>query len=248
MLAEDQPPANRLQRAQTAALELLRWLRQQKASCRVGLLAFAGSARMLCPPTGDLQHVERVVADLHVESLGTMGRLTDQPANPLGTSFQGVERVLEQWTLSNPEAIPYTEVMVLSDGDDLNATVVETKLPFRLHAWAVGDGSKAWPIPQASGYLMTTPSSGTTAERVMTQRHSERLQQWVSATGGKVLVEDGTSSPLVVWWQQQAQREVRPLQSQARLIPIDRSHWFLGAAGLLLLAEACWGGARLQRW
>lgn len=248
MLAEDQPPVNRLQRAQTAAQELLHWLPQHKASCRVGLLAFAGSGRILCPPTSDLHHVERVVADLHVESLGMMGRLTDQPANPVGTSFQAVEKVLEQWTISNPEAVPYTEVMVLSDGDDLNAAVVESKLPFRLNAWAVGDGTKAWPIPHASSYLMTTPPSGEAALRVLTQRHAERLQQWVAGTGGTVLVEDGTPRPLVAWWQQQAQQAVRPLQSQARLIPVDSSHWFVGLAGLLLLAESCWGGARIQRW
>jgi Ca-activated chloride channel family protein len=242
MLAEDQPPTNRLQRAQAAANELLRWLRTQKAPCRVGLIAFAGAARIVSPPTSDLLHVEQLVARLHPESLGPAGRLGDQTL--LGTSFQAVERVLEQWALSQPEAVPYTEVLVLSDGDDLNSTVNETRLPYRMHAWAVGDAKQGWPIPQGTGFLMT---SNGTSQRVLTQQHAERLQQWL-ASKGTVLVEDGTPQPLVLWWQHQQSGEVRPLQSQARLVPIDRTHWFLALAGLLLLAEAWWGGARVQRW
>lgn len=250
MLAEDQPPRSRLSRAQQAAEELLEYLRKKQSATRVGLVVFAGQARILCPPTDDLDHVTQLIHDLTTESLGENGRIVDEQGTAIGTSFTSLMQLLNQWAKTNQAESEFTDGIILSDGDDLMpGDLTSLKAPFRLAALAIGDSSRDWPIPLGNGYVMTTEAATQVSQRAMTRRHEERLKQLIEPTGGKLIVEDAGLQPLVRWWQQESSTlPVRSLQSQVRMIPTNRAGWLLGIAGVFLLIELAWGGAKQRSW
>jgi len=252
MLAEDRPPLSRLQRARQAILELLTALRQEKSQTRVGLIVFAGNARLLSPPTLDLQHIQQLVEGLSPESLGMFGRLKQLQDGTVGTSLASLVPLLQSWDKLHSANRESIECLVISDGDDLGTTLEETlwsNVPYRVHAWAVGDATKAWPIPFQSGYLMLDKNDGSAPERVLTQRRDDILSSLIRLKSGSFQSENGSPQPLVDWWQKQAgEVPTYLLESQARIQPINRSAWLIGVSGIILLLEVTFGGARQRRW
>jgi hypothetical protein len=247
MLAEDRPPLSRLQRAQEMMLELVTSLEKSKSPTRLGLIAFAGNAKLVSPPTLDLEHIRHLVNSLSTESLGPLGRLQVKEEQAIGTSFASVVPLLKTWDGLHAGDQASIDCLLISDGDDLNATVDETLwsgVPYRLHALGIGDASKPWPIPQANGFLMIEKPDGT-KERALTQRRDEPLIAITKLKTGSFLSENGTL--LSDWWQG-VETPIRPLESQTRIQPINRSDWLVGIAGVLLLLEVAWGGVRQRRW
>lgn len=251
MLAEDQPPRSRLVRAKEALVELLDHLDAIHSTARVGLIVFAGNARLLCPPTEDRAHVLQLIRDLSTESLGSVGRLTETPGSAIGTSLGSVLQLLSGWAKQAPHDRDFTDCLILTDGDDLNSNAdvmasMKATVPYRIHSYAVGDAGRDWPIPQGNGYLMVTNPSTSLTERALTRRHDELLRQ---LTSGTLIVENNSPKPLVTWWKKEmADLPTRILQSQTRQVPVDRAAWFLGLAGLLTFIELAWGGARRREW
>jgi hypothetical protein len=251
MLAEDRPPLSRLQRSKQAMLELIATLQQTKSQTRVGLIAFAGNSKLLSPPTLDLQHIQQLIEGLSTESLGTLGRLQTVQENSIGTSFSAVVPLLKTWDALHADARESIEGILISDGDDLSDGVDESlwnSVPYRIHAFAIGDSSKAWPIPYKNGYLMVEKADGT-SERVLTQRRDESLTTIAKLRSGSFLGENGASQALVDWWRKQSsETPTRLLESQSRVQPIPRTVWLVGIAGILLLLEVAFGGVRQRRW
>ncbi|HQR06810.1 MAG TPA: VWA domain-containing protein [Gemmatales bacterium] len=252
MLAEDQPPLSRLTRAKRYALQLIDYLNTSHATTRVGLAVFAGNARLLCPPTEDRDHLAQLIRDLTPDSLGTQSRITEANGLSIGTSFGSVARLLVEWNLSDPTARDFTDYLIISDGDDLTGkidTAPFTNAGLQIHAMAVGDPTLDWPIPQGNSYLMMTdPQTGLT-QRAVTRRQDAVLKTLTDATTGTLIVEDNSPAPVVTWWQGAvSQRPTRPLQSQARQMPTNQAGWILGLAGIFMLMELGYGGARRREW
>lgn len=254
MLAEDQPPLSRLVRAQNALLELLGHLDATRSTARLGVVVFAGQTRLLCPPTEDRRHLEQVIRDLTTESLGMAGRLTDDQGSAIGTSLGSVAKWLAQWARDNGADREFTQCLIISDGDDLSARTdarlnIWASVPYRVHAYAIGDGTKDWPIPQGSSYLMTVDAATGKSERALTRRQDEVLREVTENRGGTLILEDNRPRPLVTWWDRDmALLPTRVLQNQTRQAPINRADWLLAAAGFFLLFECALGGARRREW
>lgn len=252
MLAEDQPPVNRLTRAKRYVLQWLDYLNATHAPTRVGLAVFAGNARLLCPPTEDRDHLAQLIRDLTPDSLGTVSRTAETNGGIIGTSFASVAKLLEEWIQSDPAARDYTDFLIISDGDDLSGkldTTLFTSAGLQVNALAVGDPNRDWPIPQGNGYLMMVDAQTGSNKRALTRRQDEVLKTLTEASSGTLILEDNSPAPVVTWWQGAISgRPIRPLQSQARQMPVNRAGWFLGIAGLLLLIEIIVGGARRREW
>lgn len=252
MLAEDQPPMNRLTRAKRYALQLIDYLKSSHATTRVGLAVFAGNARLLCPPTEDRDHLAQLIRDLTPESLGIQTRIIEANGLSIGTSFASVAKLLAEWSRSDPSAQEFTDYLIISDGDDLSGkldTSPFTTAGLQINAMAIGDPSRDWPIPQENSYLMmNNPQTGKT-QRALTRRQDAALISLTEATTGTLILEDNTPAPVVTWWQGNlSQRPKRALQSQARQMPTNQAGWLVGLAVILMLLELAFGGARRREW
>ena len=252
MLAEDQPPQSRLTRAKRYSLQLLDYLNASQATTRVGLAVFAGNAQLLCPPTEDRDHLTQLIRHLSPDSLGTQGRTTELNGVAIGTSFTSVAKLLTEWIRLDPSSQEFTDFLIISDGDDLSGKIdasTFTSPSLQVYALAVGDPSRDWPIPQGNSFLMMDDVQTSNKVRALTRRRDDVLATLTEATSGTLILEDTSPAPLVTWWQGAIkQRPTRQLHSQARQIPVNRAGWFLGFAGLLLLIELAFGGARRREW
>jgi Ca-activated chloride channel family protein len=252
MLAEDRPPASRLFRAKRDIEQLLENLQQRRAQVRIGIGIFAGNARMLCPPTEDLEHVRKVVQEMGPDSFGPAGRLAE--TEPVGTSFRNAVNLGVDWLKKNPADEPFTDFLLLSDGDDVGGNVAEgtriaQEAKLTLHVLGIGDSQRDWPIPLKNGYLMTANPQTAVQERVLTRRHDEQLQRLASHTGGKLFLEEVEAEPIVAWWSERiAAKPRRALESITRQVPVNRAEWLLGIVSLLLVLEVGFGGARRREW
>ncbi len=254
MLAEDRPPLSRLQRVKIALLQLLDHVQQRGDPTRLGIAIFAGNARFLCPPTEDLEHLRKVVAEMSPESFGPLGRLPDAQPSPAGTSFRRAVVLAAEWFKANPLDEPYTDLLLITDGDDVgddleSAGKLAQENKLVIHTLGVGDSSRDWPIPQGSGFLMTMNHQTGVQERALTRRHDALLRAFAQSTVGRLILEESRSQPVVSWWQEEVTTQpARPLQSRARQVPVDRSWIFTGIGLLLLTLELTWGGARRREW
>jgi len=252
MLAEDQPPDNRLTRAKRYALQLLDQLTTTHSTARVGLAIFAGNARLICPPTEDRDHLAELIRDLSPESLGMQGRTIESNGAVIGTSFSGVAKLLTEWIHSDPSSQGFIDYLLITDGDDLSGkidTAAFTAAGLQMNALAVGDPSRDWPIPQGNSFLMMDDPQTGNKVRALTRRRDDVLTTLTDATAGTLILEDNSPAPVVTWWQSAiSARPTRPLQSQARQMPVNRADWFLAFAGVLMLLELAFGGARSREW
>ena len=252
MLAEDQPPQSRLTRAKHYAIQLLDHLTISHSTTRVGIAVFAGKARLLCPPTEDHDHLQHLLHDLDTESLGMQGRTTDSAAGIIGTSFAALAQLLTDWSHTNPDAIDFTDYLILSDGDDLSGRVdsapfIAARVPF--YALAIGDDTRDWPIPQGNQYLMTIDPTTNTATRALTRRRDETLRTLTDATHGSLILEDNSPQPVIAWWQRTISTlPGRIIQTQQRTIPLNQGAWLLTLGVILLFLELAYGGPRRRDW
>jgi Ca-activated chloride channel family protein len=252
MLAEDRPPASRLLRAKQSIEQLLTNLQQRRDATRIGIGIFAGNARILCPPTEDLEHVRQVVQDMGPDSFGPSGRL--QENEPAGTSFRSAVSLAADWLKKNSEDEPFIDCLLISDGDDVGGDTSEAigiaeGAKLTLNVLGIGDAQRDWPIPVKNGYLMTPNPQTGVQERVLTRRHDEQLKQLALHTGGKVVLEESESEPIVTWWSENsAGHPRRALESITRQVPVSRTDWLLVLVSFLLVVEVCFGGTRKRDW
>ncbi|HMO35680.1 MAG TPA: VWA domain-containing protein, partial [Gemmatales bacterium] len=140
MLAEDDPPDNRLARSRQAIDYLLLQLESQTLNTRLGIIVFAGNARILTPPTFDYQHVRYLLGNLSTESLGSLGRIQEQDDQALGTCFSSILPILEQWNSLHLTERANIQCLLISDGDDLQKWDDNPwkMCPYTIHCYAVG--------------------------------------------------------------------------------------------------------------
>jgi Ca-activated chloride channel family protein len=242
MLAEDRPPRSRLSRAQ-AQLHALADTSQRRGGYRLGLIVFAGQAKVLCHLTDDYDAFRFAVDDADPEVLGSGERIGyKEDGTSYGTSLRHALELAA--TTHDPRFRGYQEVLVISDGDDLAGDwragiEAATKAGLPVHTLAVGDAGRDAFIPSGrtdAPYLLYE------WQRVRTRRQDAVLQEISRLTGGSFRSEDQEAQPLVRWFLTNVLAQpVHEWTEDQRPLPLERYAWFFGAGLLLLVIEMVLG-------
>jgi Ca-activated chloride channel family protein len=234
MLAET---PNRLQRAQTALLDLVQAL-QKGGGHRVGLVVFAGKAKLLCPLTHDYDHFRSALEEK------LEGEPFDPDLGPAAGSGGAPEESGTRIGLGLHEAIRFhgkhqgaRDILLLSDGDD----------PARDGEWQYGiDEAREQGIPVFTVGLGDPDDAAVIriggivqqfeGKEVQTRLEEAPLRQIAQQTGGQYIPARTRALPLGQVYLDLVAGQVRREQSDD-ILPVYRQRypWFLVPAFVLLV-------------
>jgi Ca-activated chloride channel family protein len=235
MLAEDVAP-NRLARAKADIRDLVTSL-ERAGGFRVGLIAFAERASLLCPLTSDYRCFEEELRRASLETLRLRGDPGADDGTQLALALRRAERAI------NPETAKYTDVLLISDGDDmakdtLAAAEALGKMDIAVHTLGLGDPVKGALIPVRGrdGQITHLRYRG---ELVRTRLEEAVLKSIAEKTGGRYLAEGTGYLELDrIFRAILTDKEKRELQTQSQMrLGIHRYQWFLIPALALVLLE-----------
>jgi Ca-activated chloride channel family protein len=244
MLAEDVQPS-RLERARADLRELAASL-QERGGYRVGLIAFADRASVLCPLTFDYRAFDEELRNVSLENLRLRGDAGGERGTQIGTALRRVMRTIDK------DQAGYTDVVLFSDGEDMEPDTLAgadelAKLGVRVHAVGVGDPSQGSLIPVADthGQRSYLKYQG---ELVRTRLDENVLREIARRTGGEyVAARTGNVELGPVFTALLMDRPSRELNSGGQSqVWVHRYQWFVLPAVLLLLLELTWGDARIK--
>jgi Ca-activated chloride channel family protein len=227
MLAEDAPP-NRLARAKAEIAQLVGKLERH----RVGLVAFAGRAAMLCPLTPDHSFFTTVLAAVDTRSAGRGGTRVGEA---IKTAVRGF-----------PAGQGAKLIVLITDGDDQDPYSEDAAKLARdagIKVVAIGLGSET-----GSEITLTDPQTGAKTKLmyegkpVISKLDGDRLRKVALVTEG-AYIPAGTSA---VDLESIMKTHVAPMVSAAvasaqRVIPAERYSWLV-LASLGFLLAALWVG------
>jgi Ca-activated chloride channel homolog len=245
MLAGDVLP-NRVERARQA-VEHLSYAVQQRGGHRLGLVAFAGRARLVCPLTHDYDHFRAALAELDASSLPA--DLQPQgPDAPSGTRIGAALRTAVD--AHEPRSRGYQDIILLSDGDD----------PARDEEWRDGveaAHSRGIPVhtvgvgnPEAGSQI---PGRGSEplrhqSELVLTRLEEQPLRLIAEGTGGIYIPARTDRLPLGELFRTCVEsRATHDNPDDALPLYRQRYPWFLGSAFLFLSLEMLLGSRRKEK-
>lgn len=240
MLCEDVYP-NRLERARQDLLALADDL-ERRGGWRIGLIAFADRAALLCPLTTDFPHFREALKEADLEAL----RLRpDVLASDRGTNLTAaLQRVLRALPKSHePGASSWDVLLVCDGGDTLDEAAHWTaeelaRRGVRCLTVGVGDPNRSSPIPVRGkdGALAWLSHEG---EVVRVQLEAEPLREIARATSGAYIAAETEPMPTRAVVDLLETQPLRPKDaSQSSRLPIHRYWWFVVPALLALLVEA----------
>jgi hypothetical protein len=212
----------RMHRARAALLDLADHLRS-RGGTRVGLLAFAGTPRVLCPLTHDLDHFREVVESLD--------ELAPPPGLGRGTRIGAALLAAVEW----PGCRAERDILLLSDGDDpardgewRNGIRAAREAGVAVHVVAIGDASRE--------HLIRTPTGWLTYQEkeVRTRLEVAPLQRLANETQGEWLLA-GTRSPDLPAFYERVARAATADSPDAVPVYHARQMWFLVPAFVVLL-------------
>jgi len=223
MLAEDAAP-NRLERAKAEIARMARELRGH----RLGLVAFAGRAVLLCPLTPDEAFFDLVLRGVDVTSVSRGGTRIGDAVRLATKSF--------------PSGLGPKLIVLITDGEDQESAPQDAATEARdagVRIVAVGLGSSD---PEGSEIVITDPKTRAKTPMmkdgviVRSRMDGATLEQMASTTEG-VYVPAGTSAlDLESIVHEHIQPIVREETDAAeQVIPAERYPWFvLASIGFLL--------------
>ncbi len=232
MLAEDAAP-NRLARVRAEIIELV----DQLQGHRVGLVAFAGRASVLCPLTSDYGFFRMILRAVDTNSVGRGGtRIGEAVRKGVAAFGPGSGARL---------------ILLITDGEDHDSyprEAAEKAAEAGIRIVAIGFGSE-----DGSEITLTDPETG--ARRVLVDGNGlvvrsrldgELLREIALETDG-VYVPAGTAA---LDLESIVDAHVKPIMRQtetvARAVAVERYHWFI-AASLVALCGAIRVGSRTGR-
>ena len=231
MLASDMAPT-RLQRAIGDIHSLLPTL---KGGDRVGLIVFAGEARLWVPLTHDTDSFAGLLDEVDTTVVKTGG--TDLS--------KALRRALD---ISAPEDSATTVVLLMTDGEDLAAAGQQAASELKdqgLTVYTIGYGS-------ALGSKITVQNGGKQAflrnregKEVISQMDPESLRRLAAVTGGEFVRAEAMVLPLV----ELHQKRLVPMQKRAYDAGEEsgkqaRYQWVLLPLVVLLLLEIAFAQGR----
>jgi Ca-activated chloride channel family protein len=223
MLAEDISP-NRLERSKLAILDLLETVKGD----RVGLIAFAGNAFLQCPLTLDYQAFRQTLAAVDTDTIPIGG--TD-----VASAIDEAEAYFEQ---TGNERI----LILITDGEDLEASGVQRAR----EAGAKGTRILTVGVGSATGELIPVTLPGgqrdflrdASGKPVSTSLDEATLKRIAEASNGLYAPLGPTGAGLQrVYEFNLAQSPAAQQQEMLQRIPIERYHWPLVLAIVLIILE-----------
>ncbi len=172
MLAEDAQP-NRLEHAKAAVRKLVAAV-QREGGTRLGLLAFAGRADVLCPLTRDYELFLKRLGDASPDAATLHGTSIAAALRKVGGAFGEL-------------APGYTDLILVSDGGDHGGQPAEAaaelgRRHLSLYAVGVGDPDRTALIPIAGGARQSYLTHD--GQQVRTRLESDLLTRVAAAGGG----------------------------------------------------------------
>ena len=224
MLTEDVKP-NRLERSKLSARDLLKKLKGD----RIGLIAFAGDAFLMCPLTVDYSGFLLSLDDLSAEAIprgGTdIGRAIEE-------AMKGYEEVPAQ----------YKAIIIVTDGENWEGDTMRwarAAAAKKIRIYTVGIGTR-------EGELVRVVNDQGQAEFVkdkdgnfIKSRLNEKLlNEIAAATGGAYVRASGAESGLDYLYDNELTKlERRDIESEVEKKYHERYQWFVAIALILLLLE-----------
>jgi len=230
MLATDVSPS-RMQRAKLAILDFV----QRHGRGRVGLVAFAGEAFLQCPLTFDYNAFEDALA------------ITDEKAIPvLGTD---IGRALDEGLHALDKTTPGQKVLVLlTDGEDLEKGGIKTATDLarsNVVVYTIGVGTQAGAEVQFVNDQGKPELVRTRQGEVVHSRLDETtLRAIAQVTHGAYYPLGPLGEGLAKVRLDLENLNVSSGASTVRKLGVDRFHWPVGAALLLLSIESLVGTRR----
>jgi Ca-activated chloride channel family protein len=215
---------SRLQRAQTALLDLADALRR-RGGHRVALVVFAGQPRLVCPLTHDLDHFRDRVEGLDLEA--------PDPTLGAGTRIGGGLILAVETHEGRSRA--FRDILLLSDGDD-PARDGEYRRGIErargegipVHCLALGDRTEGHGIPDGKGYL-------TYQDKVVKTRLEEApLREIARRTEGSYLLGGTQRVGLGEYYLALASRAGDEDSPERLAVSKQRQGWFLLPAFVFL--------------
>lgn len=238
MLAEN---PSRLARAQKALEDLGETVRR-RGGHRIGLVIFAGHAKLVCPLTHDYDHFIEMVRGFKPDTIDPS--LLPEENAPSGTRI-GEALILAVDSL-DPEVKGVQDILLVSDGDDPagDDEWVRGLRYAKLHdipvsTAGVGDPEKASPVPLDKTVLTHD------GKKVLTRLEEKPLQEIARRTGGTYLALRTYDYPLgEAFFDRIASEAIR--EHGEDILPVYRQRyaWFLGPAFWLLALSMAVGDSR----
>ncbi len=230
MRATDAPPT-RFDRAREAALSLVGYLRS-RPGYRVGIVAFAAEASLLCPLTEDLEFLRWKLEGLSLDD--PPSELRPLRANvPSGTSFAAAVRACLM--AHDNRTRGFQDSIVLSDGDDPGqlhgfhealAEAEQAGIPF--YTIGIGDAELGESI-RVSGRELP----------VATRLNEYPLEEWARRTRGAYFPARLSRIDLPGMFRQHIEGKDRiVLPGRVPPQPKSQAAWLYGGAVLLVIATA----------
>jgi Ca-activated chloride channel homolog len=229
MLASDVRP-NRLARAKLAVAEFI----QDYPHGRLGLVAFAGQAFLQCPLTFDQTAIREALMALDVQTIPV-------PGTDLG-------QALEEGALALEKNDRRKIMVLITDGEDLegNGTRVARDLAAKgVVIFTLGVGTPAGsPILLTDAQGRTSPLLDAKGNAVLSRLDEAALQTIAAATQGQYRPLGAAGEGLRRLQTSFDQLSPLPTQRARRTLGIDRFHFPVALATLLLVVESLLGTRR----
>lgn len=223
MLARDIGPT-RLERARRE----IRGLLDRMHGDRIGLVSFAGDARLICPLTADPASFRLFLDDVDTSTNARGGTAVGE----------GLELALDSFDPAFPSA---RVIVLLTDGDDNASDPPASEVAYRAHALGIPVHVVSFGTPEGSEITVSDDRGNTDVVRdaegqpVITIPNEELLEQIASIGGGAFLSAARTAFPLdEIWDKRVALMEGVTRDTASRTEGINRFQWALVAALVLL--------------
>ncbi len=226
MLTQDVKP-NRLERAKMAVKDLLKKVRGD----RVGVIAFAGDAFLVCPLTVDYSGVMLTLEDLSTDTM---------PRGGTNLSVAIKEAMKEYDNVPSK----YKAIFVLTDGENLEGEpfIFAKKAKMKgIKIYCVGIGTQAGELIQIENVLGQKEFLKDENGNFVKSRLNEKLLQDIAlATGGIYVRASGAQFGLdLIYEQELTKMEKREIATKMEKKFLERFQFPLGIACLVLFVEMC---------
>ncbi len=220
MLAADVAP-NRLERARTFAIRLAEAL----ASNKLGVLAFAGEARLQMPPTADLGAVKQAIQTLSPQSIPLQGTNIESAFDVSVTSLEA-------------DALAYSAIVLITDGEEWEGGAFRKAKEL---------GKKGLPVFVAGmgtvkGALLRDPESDQPLldeeeNQVLSKARPDLLQDLAERTGGSYLTVTGINEAVSQLASDLNDIGQRPMTNSTLVNYYSFTPWILLVVIILLVRE-----------
>ncbi len=226
MLTQDIRP-NRLERAKLAVRDLLK----KAVGDRIGIIAFAGDAFLVCPLTVDYNGVLLTLDDLDVNTISRGG-----------TNIRAaIDAALREY-----KEVPsqYKVLVILTDGENLEGDAVAAARQAGqqgIRLYTIGLGTRAGELIQVEDVFGQKEFlKDEKGNFVKSRLNEELLQQLALTTGGVYVRASGAESGLDMVYERELSRlEKREIESKMEKKYHERFQYPLSLALIFLVVATC---------